>query len=257
MSEYSADMMELLSAEPETEPHIVIAEDRTVIVPDELKEIAAQFDHNVETVTFDCPRYWDEHDFSTMHIFVNYRCADGSVDSFPCDPPTVDEADDTIIHFKWTISRNATCAMGTISFLVCVKRADADGVLQNQWSSRLNQEMEILEGFECNSEEIVSQNPDAIERILLRLDNIEKNGVTPDLVNDAVVNYLEEHPVTVQLMDENTVGGAKLGDNLKMSADGHLSVDTANDFNGDNTRPITAAAVETTVGNIEILLGTI
>ena len=36
-----------------------------------------------------------------------------------------------------------------------------------------------------------------------------------------------------------------------------LSVDTVDDFEGDNTLPITAAAVQNTVGNIEILLGTI
>ena len=36
-----------------------------------------------------------------------------------------------------------------------------------------------------------------------------------------------------------------------------VSVDTANDFNGDNTLPITAAAVQESIGNIEALLGTI
>ena len=36
-----------------------------------------------------------------------------------------------------------------------------------------------------------------------------------------------------------------------------VSVDTADGFDGDNTLPITAAAVQTAVGNIEILLETI
>ena len=36
-----------------------------------------------------------------------------------------------------------------------------------------------------------------------------------------------------------------------------VSVDTADGFDGDNTLPITAAAVQTAVGNIETLLGTI
>lgn len=36
-----------------------------------------------------------------------------------------------------------------------------------------------------------------------------------------------------------------------------VSVDTADGFDGDNTLPITAAAVQTTVGNIETLLETI
>lgn len=39
--------------------------------------------------------------------------------------------------------------------------------------------------------------------------------------------------------------------------DGKLTVDAADNFDGDNTLPITAAAVQTVVGNIEILLDTI
>lgn len=36
--------------------------------------------------------------------------------------------------------------------------------------------------------------------------------------------------------------------------DDHVSLKTANDFEGDNTRPMTAAGVEIIVGNIEIEL---
>lgn len=47
---------------------------------------------------------------------------------------------------------------------------------------------------------------------------------------------------------------------LTLSEDGILSVNTVNEMNdatADNTLPITAAAVNVTVGNIEILLQTI
>lgn len=36
-----------------------------------------------------------------------------------------------------------------------------------------------------------------------------------------------------------------------------VSVDAVSDFSGDNTLPMTAAGVQTTVGNIEALLDTI
>lgn len=36
-----------------------------------------------------------------------------------------------------------------------------------------------------------------------------------------------------------------------------ISVNAVNNFEGDNTLPMTAAGVQTTVGNIEALLGTI
>lgn len=48
----------------------------------------------------------------------------------------------------------------------------------------------------------------------------------------------------------------RFGHGLKQE-DSVISVDAADDFNGDKTRPITAAAVETTLGNIEVLLETI
>lgn len=63
--------------------------------------------------------------------------------------------------------------------------------------------------------------------------------------------------VDVQIMSETVAGIAKVGDNLKIDGEGRLSVDTADEVDGDNTRPITAAAVFATVGNIEVLLGTI
>lgn len=44
---------------------------------------------------------------------------------------------------------------------------------------------------------------------------------------------------------------------LTLSEENVLSVNTAHEPNPDNTLPITAAAVAATVGNIEILLGTI
>ena len=66
------------SSEVTTESgNVVIGNDRFITVPDSLKKIAVQYDHNVETVTFDCPRYWDSVDLSTMKIYVNYLRADG------------------------------------------------------------------------------------------------------------------------------------------------------------------------------------
>ena len=61
----------------------------------------------------------------------------------------------------------------------------------------------------------------------------------------------------VPVASEAVAGIVRVGENLKISADGVLSVDTATSVEEDNTRPVTSAAVQTTVGNIEILLKTI
>lgn len=61
----------------------------------------------------------------------------------------------------------------------------------------------------------------------------------------------------VPIASDTVAGIVRVGENLKISADGVLSVDTATAVEEDNTRPVTSAAVHTTVGNIEILLKTI
>lgn len=53
------------------------------------------------------------------------------------------------------------------------------------------------------------------------------------------------------------LGGIIVGDNLKVEESGRLSVDTATEPEADNTKPITAAAVQASIGNIEVLLQTI
>lgn len=72
--------------------------------------------------------------------------------------------------------------------------------------------------------------------------------------------------VYAQIMDKlNALDGAtpataeklgliKVGENLKITQDGVLSVDTADAVEQDNTKPITSAAVHVEIGNIEVLL---
>lgn len=72
-----------------------------------------------------------------------------------------------------------------------------------------------------------------------------------------VVGFNEEGKaaaVDMGSVEEGTL--CQFGHGLKRSGN-VISVDTADGFDGDKTLPITAAAVETAVGNIEILLETI
>lgn len=117
-----------LTVYPETEPHIIIDSNRYVTVPDELKRIGVQHDHNIETVTFDCPRYWDGNDISKMAIFINYRRSDGEIGSYLANNVKIDETDDSIIHFDWTISENVTAIKGKLAFLVCAKKTHSESI---------------------------------------------------------------------------------------------------------------------------------
>ena len=155
------------------EPHIVINSDRTITVPNSLKRIAVQYDHNIETVTFDCPRYWDERDMSTMQVYINYKRPDGELGSYIVDSIAVDNADSSIIHFDWTISKSVTQTKGTLTFLICAKKVDVDsGEEVNHWNSELSTDMYISEGLECD-DHVQELYPDIITQLLLRMDSVE------------------------------------------------------------------------------------
>ena len=73
-----------------------------------------------------------------------------------------------------------------------------------------------------------------------------------------ITNEIGEPHVFVVTNGKDGAGGSALkpGDNIKIE-DGVISVITADEVEKDNTKPITAAAVHTQLGNIEILLKTI
>ena len=94
-----------------------------------------------------------------------------------------------------------------------------------------------------------------------RLDKIEESQ-DPDAIKNAVEDYLEQNPPSggiteIPIATHGTIGGIKIGNNLRISDDGVLSVETTDAAEQDNTLPITSAAVYTAVGNIEVRLSTI
>lgn len=185
----------LYTAEPETEGHIVIGKDRFIIVPESLKRIAVQHDHDIETVTFDCPRYWDGTDMSKMRVYINYMRPDGTKGSYIPEPITVDTEDPNIMHFYWTISRHVTEYKGNIIILVCVKKTNADGEIVNHWNTELNRDLYISEGMECE-EAILDNYPDIITQLLERQDAVDARS-SEEAIRGYVDDWLTENENTV------------------------------------------------------------
>lgn len=179
LNSLSSDDISTYLANAEEEPHIVIGNDRIITVPESLKRIAVQYDHNVETVTFDCPRYWDGLDMSKMVVYINYRLPNRILGSYVADNVAVDESDTNLMHFTWTISRNVTGTEGNISFLVCIKKTDSDGNEENHWNSELNNTIHVSKGLET-TETIAESHPDVITNLLVRIGNMEAI-VTPEV----------------------------------------------------------------------------
>lgn len=143
-------------------PHITVNSNRTITIPDALKHIAVTGDHNIETVTFDCPRYWDEHDFSMMKVYINYQRPDGFKDCCPVKNLRISDKVDTQIQFEWTLTGNVTAVKGNLSFLVYIESSDANPC----WHSRLNQDLIVDEGLDCKEQ--IARAPDSIEDVLAR-----------------------------------------------------------------------------------------
>ena len=167
---------------PAEEGHIIINSDRTITVPEELKRIAVQYDHNIETVTFDCPRYWDGIDMSLMQIYINYKCPDNTFGSYLVEPAevTIDGANLDVMHFTWTISRNLTKVKGNLMFLVCAKQVDDEGNEEYHWNSELCRDLYISEGLDCETA-IVDDYPDIITQLLVRMDHVEARVYIPSV----------------------------------------------------------------------------
>lgn len=173
LNSLSEDDVSLQLANPETEPHIIIGDDRFITVPKELQRIAVQYDHDVETVTFDCPRYWDGLDMSDLSIYINYMRKDKYVGCYKATDISVDTANSNIMHFNWKISRNVSEVMGELKFLVCIKKGDSEGYEINHWNSELNTEMYISEGLEPG-EGVFDAYPDIIAQWQEEVDQVKQ-----------------------------------------------------------------------------------
>ena len=155
----------------------VITSDRYVIIPESQRKIGVQFDHNAETISFECPRYWDGRDLSEMKIYVNYMRPDESLGSCLCENVTVDPSDDTIIHFDWVISGHTTEYAGVLSMLVCARDVDENGKIVSHWNSELTTGLYVSSGMKCR-DTIVKRHPDIITQLLRRMDVVEAAPVS-------------------------------------------------------------------------------
>ena len=128
---------------------------------------------------------------------MNYQNANGERSAYLVEDV---QTDGNYITFSWLISPNVTAYKGQIKYIVCAKNGATA-----EWNTTLA-EGTVLEGLEA-TEEIVEKNPDIIEQILARLDNVTE--VPQEKISSAVEEYLQKNPVSVptklsDLQDDTT-----------------------------------------------------
>ena len=186
---------------PSEEEHIVISDDRYIHVPDSLKRIAVQYDHNMERVTFDCPRYHDGIDMSKMKVFINYIRPDGAIGSYLAEDVTVDDNNTELMNFTWVISEHVSEVQGTLTILICIKRTYSDGNLSNLWNTELNTDMHISPGMKTTA--VITENyPDLVTQMLSKLDDM--TIYTPHVSENGTLSWTndnnKENPEPVNLI---------------------------------------------------------
>lgn len=155
----------------ETEVCMIDNDLRTITVPSGLQTVGVESDEDVRRLNFQMPKQYGEVDLSEFNIRINFLNANNSGDVYAVTDKAVSGDN---ITFSWLVGRNALAYRGNIRFIVCLKKTDAEGVVQQEFNTTVAT-LSVLEGLET-TEQVIQENPDIIEQILARLDELEENG---------------------------------------------------------------------------------
>lgn len=182
------EALEASVVEPVNDIFEIDPETRVITVPASEKLFGVANDGNSERKHFRCPKIvGDNIDLSTMHLYINYQNANGQ--KYPYLVEDI-RTDGDCITFSWLIGPDVVAYKGQIKFIVCAKKGD--GTIP-EWNTTIA-EGTVLEGLEA-TDEVVERNPDIIEQILTRLDNVTE--IPQEKVTEAVSTYMEANPINV------------------------------------------------------------
>lgn len=216
---------------------IIINNDRTVTVPDNLKKIGVQYDNNAVKVTIQSPRYSNNIDMVELPIYVNYMRADKQAGVYIVEDAIIDPDDNTKMQFTWTLTDFATAVKGKLTFLVCVRSTNANGTELFHWNSELNKDVYISEGLSCTSQ-IQQENPDVIMWILTRLNTLTSLTSGADGFSPVVSVTETETGATISITDSTgtTIADISNGSNATLiTGNGLVTTDGTTSVNMDTT----------------------
>lgn len=136
---------------------------RIITPPTSFKNFGVESDENSNRVYFECPRFVGDHlDLSKLNVRINYKNANGIKDQYIVDDVTIDGEN---VHFSWVLGRNATVCQGTVSFIVCAVKTDAQGVIKNEWNTTLATGT-VLHGLEIELQGVPENVTDIVNQLL-------------------------------------------------------------------------------------------
>lgn len=175
-------------------------------------------EHNANVVVVTMPSRIGDADLDGCTMYA-CTCNDrGDVDKIPLEMIPSDNG----YIAQWTITRNTTAAQGKVILYYAWERS-TDLVAKTYTA-----ELRVVDVPDVDGE-IAQQYPSILQDYGARIEDLEENGPGP---------------------------GYKIGDGLILQG-GVLSVDTINEVEEDNTKPVTSGAVYMQLGNVEALLANI
>lgn len=161
-------------AETQTEDICVIDSDLRIIdIPEQFKVLGVESDKDVRAMQFRVPKTYKGTDLSAFTISVNYQNARGTKDRYVVTDKKVSGDQ---IEFSWTVGKTATVYRGDTRFIVCMRLAGSDGVIQKEFNTTLAT-MTVLEGLEVDNPVIEHEEKDIIAQLLQIVDDKSKEAV--------------------------------------------------------------------------------
>lgn len=175
---------------------------RRINIPAEIKILGVENDKEVRRLKFRMPAMYGEFNLADFALRINYLNAQGNGDVY-----VVTDAlkEDDRLSFSWLVGESAAKYKGDVQFIVCAKLIGEEGEIVKEFNTT-RATLKVLEGLEVDRE-IEENDPDLIEQILKRLDNLEKGGG-----GNAAGNYIpnEDGAVKRENIADLAINNAKL-----------------------------------------------
>lgn len=180
------EALEASAVELVNDTFLVNPESRVITVPESEKIFGVYNDGNTERKHFRCQKIvGDNIDLSAMHLYINYQNANGQKYQYLVEDV---QTDGDYITFSWLIGPDVVAYKGQVKFILCAKKDTA-----LEWNTTIAEGV-VLEGLEA-TDEVVDRNPDIIEQILTRLDNVTE--IPQEKVSSAVEEYMAKNPINI------------------------------------------------------------
>lgn len=161
---------ELLMATTPAAEEVLVADlvNRVIVIPASVTLLGVESDDDVKRLHFNVPRNYGEFDLSDFKFHINFENARHQGDFWPVDDLSVNG---DMLSFSWLVDRSALTHAGDVSFNICMKKYDENGVVVKELNTT-PATLPVLHGLET-TKEVVESNPSAFDAVMFRLYAVE------------------------------------------------------------------------------------